>query len=323
MLGATYTEITGDLVVGGRDIQDGIGVTNITIEGDSKTILYGDLEVRGNQILASDSTVNILMFDAQELTSFTGNIRVEGNNILAGTGDTNITMVANNNTIFAGPIQVGGNIIRASNGQDNITMDSDVLTTVTGDLQGRHRHHACWWWNYLYCKMEDGTGNVGVTSDLTANSAFFNGAETRLNTQDVNIRDNLLTLGLIEDPLSQGTLIPPNVAVGNTGDVGILMARYDIGISTHKYAGIFYDNSQGRIAIRTDVNPDPGTGEEGRDRYVLNNGLPSELEIQNLYININNNLGIKTIFEANTIDTGEEVLEVLNVMNVELDAGFY
>ena len=318
----TFVETTGDLIVGGNDIQTGFGITNIEMVGDTKTILYGDLEVRGNQILASDSSVNILMFDNQELTSFTGDIRVEGNNILAGTGDTNITMVANNNTIFAGPIQVNGNTIRASNGQDNITMDSDIKTTVTGDLQvgtGTMRAGG----GTICIQMEDGTGNVAISSDVTANSAFFNGNEARLNVQDVNIRDNLLTLGLIEDPLNEGTLIPPNVAVGNTGDAGILMARYDVGLSTHKYAGIFYDESAGRVAIRTDVNPDPGTGELGRDRYVLPQGLPSEMELQNLYININNTLGLTTIFEAGTIDTGEEVKEVLNIVNVEMDAGFY
>ena len=320
--GGTFTSIIGDLIVGGNDIQTGFGITNIEMVGDTKTILYGDLEVRGNEILASDSTVNILMFDDQELTSFTGNIRVEGNNILAGTGDTNITMVANNNTIFAGPIQVNGNIIRASNGQDNITMDSDIKTTVSGDLQvgtGTMRAGD----GTICIAMEGGTGDVGITSDLTANSAFFNGLEARLNVQDVNIRDNLLTLGLIEDPLNEGTLIPPNVAVGNTGDAGILMARYDVGLSTHKYAGIFYDQSAGRVAIRTDVDPDPGTGEVGRDRYVLPQGLPSEMELQNLYININNTLGLTTIFEAATVDTGEEVKEVLNIVNVEMDAGFY
>lgn len=318
----TYVETTGDLIVGGNDIQTGFGVTNIQMVGDTKTIFYGDIEIRGNEILSSDSSVNILMFDNQELTSFTGDIRVEGNNILAGTGDTNITMVANNNTIFAGAIQVGGDEIRASNGQANITMDSDVKTTVTGDLQvgtGTMRAGG----GTICIQMEDGTGNVAISSDVTANSAFFNGNEARLNVQDVNIRDNLLTLGLIEDPLNEGTLIPPNVAVGNTGDAGILMARYDVGLSTHKYAGIFYDQSAGRVAIRTDVDPDPGTGEVGRDRYVLPQGLPSEMELQNLYININNTLGLTTIFEAATVDTGEEVKEVLNIVNVEMDAGFY
>tara|TARA_B100002019_G_scaffold293341_1_gene320268 strand:- start:15579 stop:18644 length:3066 start_codon:yes stop_codon:yes gene_type:complete len=318
----TYVETTGDLIVGGNDIQTGFGVTNIELVGDTKTIFYGDIEIRGNEILSSDGAVNILMLDNQELTSFTGPIRVEGNEVQAGTGDTNITLVANNNTIFAGAIQVGSDEIRASNGQANITMDSDVKTTVAGDLQvgtGTMRAGD----GTIAIKMEGGTGNVGITSDLTANSVFFNGSEARLNVQDVNIRDNLLTLGLIEDPLNEGTLIPPNVAAGNTGDAGILMARYDVGLSTHRYAGIFYDQSEGRVAIRTDVNPNPGTGEVGRDRYVLPQGLPSEMELQNLYININNTLGLTTIFEANTVDTGVEIKEVLNVVNVEIDAGLY
>ena len=101
------------------------------------------------------------------------------------------------------------------------------------------------------------------------------------------------------------------------------MARYDVGLSTHKYAAIFYDNSQGRIAIRTDVNPDPGTGEVGRDRFVVEQGLPSELEVQNLYINLNSTLGITTIFEAQVSDDGESVEDVLAVVNVEIDAGFF
>ena len=318
----TFTATEGDLIVGGNDIQTGFGITNITLVGDTKTIFYGDIEVRGNEILASDSTVNILMFDNQELTSFTGAIRVEGNEIQAGTGDTNITLQSNQNTIFTGAIQVGSDEIRSSNGQANITLDSDVKTTVAGDLQvgtGTMRGGD----GTVAIAMEGGSGDVGITSDLTANSVFFNGLEARLNVQDVNIRDNLLTLGLIEDPLNEGTLIPPNVSTGNTGDAGILMARYDVGLSTHKYAGIFYDQSAGRVAIRTDVNPDPGTGEVGRDRYVLPQGLPSEMELQNLYININNTLGLTTIFEAATVDTGEEVKEVLNVVNVEIDAGFY
>ena len=317
---ATYTEITGDLVVGGKDIQDGIGITNITLVGDTKTIFYGDIEVRGNEILSSDGSVNILMLDGQELTSFTGPIRVEGNQIQAGTGDTNITLQSNQNTIFAGAIEIDGDEIRASNGQPNILMDSDLLTTVTGDLKvgtGTVRAGD----GTICIAMEGGTGSVAISSDVSANSAFFNGIEARLNVQDVDIRDNLLTIGLIEDPTTQGTLIPPNVGVGNSGDVGIVMARYDVGLATHKYAAIYYDNSEGRVAIRTDVQ-DAGLG-VGRDRYLLSSGLPSELEVQNLYVNINNTLGIKTIFEANTVDDGENITEVLNVVNIEIDAGVY
>lgn len=317
---ATYTEITGDLIVGGKDIQDGIGITNITLVGDTKTIFYGDIEIRGNEILSSDGNVNILMLDGQELTSFTGPIRVEGNQIQAGTGDTNITLQSNQNTIFAGAIEIDGDEIRASNGQPNILMDSDLLTTVSGDIKvgtGTVRAGD----GTICIAMEGGTGNVAITSDVSANSAFFNGVEARLNVQDVDIRDNLLTIGLIEDPTTQGTLIPPNVSIGNSGDVGLVMARYDVGLSTHKYAAIYYDNSEGRVAIRTDVQ-DAGLG-VGRDRYLISSGLPSELEVQNLYVNINSTLGIKTIFEANTRDDGETITEVLNLVNVEIDGGVF
>jgi len=319
-LGGTHVSIVGDLIIGGNDIQTGFGITNITMVGDTKTILYGDLEIRGNEILSSDGSVNILMFDGQELTSFTGAIRVEGDEIRAGTGDTNMTMIGDQVTIFAGAIEIDGDVIRASNGQDNITMDSDILTTVAGDLQvgtGTMRAGD----GTICIEMEGGTGNVAISSDVTANSAFFNGLEARLNTEDVNIRDNLLTLGLIEDPTAQGTLIPPNVSTGNTGDVGLVMARYDVGLSTHKYAAIYYDNSEGRVAIRTDVT-DAGVG-AGRDRYLLANGLPSELEVQNLYVNYNTTIGIKTIFEAASVNTGDEVIDVLNIVNVEIDAGTF
>lgn len=319
-LAGTHISFTGDIIVGGSDIQTGFGITNITMIGDTKTILYGDLEIRGNEILSSDGSVNILMFDAQELTSFTGAIRIEGDEIRAGTGDTNITMNSNQFTRFAGAIQVDGDVIRASNGQDNITMDSDLLTTVSGDLQvgtGTMRAGD----GTICISMEGGTGSVAISSDVSANSAFFNGLEARLNVQDVDIRDNLLRIGLIEDPTAPGTLIPPNVAIGNTGDVGLVMARYDVGLSTHKYAAIYYDNSEGRVAIRTDVE-DAGIG-AGRDRYLLNNGLPSELEVKNLYVTNTSSLGIKTIFESNTRDDGENITEVLNVVNVEIDAGVF
>jgi len=316
----TYVEFPGVIIVGGNEIRTGFDQTNITMVDVTKTIFAGDIQVGGNNILSADGNVNITMFDGQELTSVTGNLRVEGNTIQAGTGDTNITLQSNQNTIFAGAIQVGGDAIRASNGQENILMDSDLKTTATGDLQvgtGTMRAGD----GTICISMEGGTGNVAITSDVSANSAFFNGIEARLNVQDVDIRDNLLTIGLIEDPTTEGNLIPPNVGLGNSGDVGIVMARYDVGLSTHKYAAIYYDNSEGRVAIRTDVT-DAGLG-VGRDRYLLSNGLPSELEVKNLYVNFNTNLGIKTIFEAGNVVTGEETKEVLNVVNVEIDGGVY
>ena len=312
----TFVETSGDLIPAGKNILTGFGVSHITMVDGVKTIFYQDIEVGGNNIRSSDGTVNITLFDNQELTSVTGALRVEGDQIRAGTGDTNITMSGNQTTIFAGAIEIDGDEIRSSNGQTNIILDSDVLTEFTGDIRVGGAGTIQAPDGVIAITVENGSGNVAIGSDLTANSAFFNGLEARLNVQDVNIRDNLLTLGLIEDPTTEGTLIPPNVAAGNTGDVGFLMARYDIGLSTHKYAGIFYDQSAGRVAIRTDVEED--LSETGRDRSLLLNGLPSELEVKNLLVTLNNTIGVKTLFEPSSSDA-----TVLTLGNVEIDGGTY
>ena len=320
--GSTYVQTTNELIVGGKKLLTGFGITNIEMVDDTKTIFYGDIMTKGNNIQSSDGQVAITLSDNQEQTSITGALRVETDHIRAGTGATNIFMNDVNFTRFVGAIQVDGNIIRSSDGQDNITLDSDSNTEFAGDIQvgtGTMRAGD----GIIAIKMSEGTGDVGITSDLTCNSLFANGISGSLNVHDLDIRDNLITMGNIEDPLVKGSLIPPNVAAGNTGDVGILLARYDVGVNTHKYAGVFYDQSAGRIAIATDVS-DTGDGEIGRDRTLRVNGLPSELEISNLLINLNSTLGLTTIFEAGTVDTGEEDdVDVLNIVNVEIDAGFY
>ena len=314
--GGTYVETSGDLLVAGKNIQTGFGVSHITMVDGTKTIFYQDIEVRGNNILASDGSVNITMFDNQELTSVTGNLRIEGGEIKAGTGETNITIIGDQLTTFAGAIEIDGDEIRSSNGFTNIVLDSDILTEFRGDIQVGGAGTIQAPDGVVAITVKNGTGNVAIASDVTANSAFFNGLEARLNVQDVDIRDNLLTLGLIEDPTNQGALIPPNVGLGNSGDVGFLMARYDIGLSTHKYAGIFYDESAGRVAIRTDVEDDlVGTG---RDRKLQLNGLPSELEVKNLIVTLNNTIGVKTLFEPSSSDP-----TVLTLGNVEIDGGTY
>lgn len=316
-VGGTFVQTYGDLIITGIHIKTGFGESQITLDKTAGRIeFYNDIMVSTNKILSSDGNVNIQMFDNQELTSVTGNLRVEGDGIVAGSGDTNITMQSNQLTKFVAAIQVDGNEIRSSDGQTNIILNSDFLTEFRGDIRvgGAGSIQAGDGTNCI--TIEGGTGNVAISSDLTANSAFFNGLEARLNVQDVDIRDNLLRIGMIEDPTTKGSLIPPNVSTGNTGDVGILMARYDVGLATHKYAGIFFDDSNGRIAIRTDVEDDQ-TG-IGRNRILQLNGSPSELEIKNLLITLNNTIGVKTLFEPSATDD-----TVLVLGNVEIDGGTY
>jgi hypothetical protein len=241
--------IQGDLVINGNDIISGGGVTNITLVNDQFTIFAGDIQVNGNEIRASDGNVNILM-NSNVLTSVTGNLRIEGDNILAGTGATNITLLDGQQTIFAGDIRVNGNSIRASNGFVNIEMEDDIKTIFSGDIQvnGDDIRAAD---GTICITLEAPSGNVAIGSDLTANSVFFNGNTAVFNNDNVSIKDNLINIGLLEDPNNLGTLIGPNTTTNY--DAGILLNYYSVGLNTSKKGGVIWDNSAERIAIATDV----------------------------------------------------------------------
>lgn len=310
----TDTEFIGNIQVGGNKILTSAGSTNITLSENS-TEFFGDIIVGSDQIKASDGELNIRL-ESNDLTTFSGAIIIEGDQIRAGTGDTNITLNGNNWTKFVGAIQIDGDEIRSSNGSTNIVLDGDFLTEFKGDIRvgGAGSIQAA---DGVTCiTLTPGIGDVGIASDLTANSVFFNGLEARLNVKDLNIRDKLINISLIEDPTNTGNLIPPNIGLGNTGDSGLVFARWDVGINTHKYGAIYWDDSTQRVSIATDVTETDPTIYAG-DRYLLRNGDPAELEVSNLYVT-NSTTGIKTIFETNQTDN-----TILNIVNVEIDAGTF
>lgn len=293
--------VFGDLVVGGNDIRAGGGQTNITMVNDQFTIFAGDIQVNGNEIYASDGNVNILM-ESNTLTSVTGALRVEGNAIQAGTGATNITLLDGQQTIFAGDIRVNGNSIRASNGLVNIEMEDNTKTIFQGDIQvnGDDIRGAD---GTICITLEAPSGNVAIGSDLYANSVFFNGIDAALNNENIKIKDNLIDIGLLEDPNNLGTLIGPNTTTNY--DAGLLLNYYDVGLDTSKKASVFWDNSRERIAIASSV------------REVTSNVVTVDnyaaLETENIYINSIS--GLRKIFE----DDGT----YLQMKRVVIDAGTY
>jgi hypothetical protein len=293
--------VFGDLKVGGSDILAGSGQTNITMLNDQFTIFAGDIRVNGNDIRSSDGNVNISM-TSNTLTTIAGDLRIEGNDIQAGTGATNITLLDNQQTIFVGDIRVNGNSIRASNGLVNIEMEDNTKTIIQGDLQinGEDIRGAD---GTLCITIESPSGNVAIGSDLTANSVFFNGIDAVFNNENVKIKDNLIDVGLLEDPNNLGTLIGPNTTTNY--DAGLLLNYYNVGLSTSKKAAIFWDNSAERIAIASSV------------RELVDNVLTvdsyAKLEANNLVINSQS--GIRELFQ----DDGT----YLQLKRVVIDAGTY
>jgi len=297
----TLVTVFGDLRVGGSDILAGGGQTNITMVNDQSTIFAGDIQVNGGDIRTSTGVINISM-TSNTLTSFTGDIRIEGNDIQAGTGATNITLLDGLQTIFAGDIRVNGNSIRASNGLVNIEMEDNTKTIFQGDIQinGDDIRASD---GTICISIEAPSGNVAIGSDLTANSVFFNGNNAVLNNNEVKIKDNLIDIGLLEDPNNLGTLIGPNTTTNY--DAGVLLNYYNVGFNTSRKAAIFWDNSAERIAIASSV------------RELVNNILTidtyAKVEANNLVINSQS--GIRELFQ----DDGT----YLQLKRVVIDAGTY
>jgi hypothetical protein len=201
------TSTTGETVRIDAGLKFNPSTNNLTVDGDIK--------VGGNDIQASDGATNITL-TSNTLTAFAGDIRVNGNDIQASDGNTNITLSSNTLTTFAGDIRVGGNDIQASDGITAITLSS-------------------------------GTGNVGISSDLTiTGNLYVLGATTEVETTNLKVEDSLIDLGLIQ---SGTTLIPPTSDLNI--DIGILFNWYNGGA---KKAAVYWDDSVGRIGISSDVS---------------------------------------------------------------------
>lgn len=153
---------------------------------------------------------------------FTGNVTSDGyikvgdNNIKASDGNTNITLNSNTLTTFAGNIKVGGNDIQASDGVTAITLSA-------------------------------GTGNVGVSSNLTVSgNLYVLGTTTEVETTNLKVQDSLIDLGLIQS----GTVLVPPTSDLNI-DIGVLFNWYN---GSAKKAAVYWDDSAGRIGISSDVS---------------------------------------------------------------------
>ena len=239
------TRFSGDIQVDGNDIRVAGGVTNITMVTNVKTVFAGDIEVGGNEIRNSDGDLNISLF-GDGLTSIGGTLRVEGDEIQAGTGVTNITLTSNFTQIEK-DLKINGDNIRSSDGTVNITLRSDTETLFAGNIiLGTNGIEASDETEAI--TLTAGTGAVGINSDLTVeNDLIVKGSDTDIKSDNVRIKDKLVSIGLtIGD--GSGSLVVPSV--DENKDVGLLLNYYD---SSAKQAAVFWDDSTSTVGIASDV----------------------------------------------------------------------
>jgi len=246
MTGAELTRFSGDIQVDGTDILVAGGVTNITMNTNLNTIFAGDIQVGGNEIRDSEGDLTITL-GGSGLVSVASTLRVEGNTIQSGAGVTNITLNTGYTQIEA-DLRVNGDNIRASDNDVNITMEGSTNTTVAGDLTvGSNSINAADTVEAI--TLVNGTGAVGIASDLTANgNLYVRGDITNILSENLNLRDKLVDIGLSISTITNTDLVAPSS--DEDKDLGLLLNYYT---TSAKKAAVFWDDSDGSIGIASDV----------------------------------------------------------------------
>lgn len=139
-------------------------------------------------------------------------------------------------------------------------------------------------------------GNATIKGDLVVDGGQF-----LVDAETFTIRDPLLELGLVKDPVS-GDLLPPSVDLGN--DVGVLLNYFDITTNSAEKAAMYYDNDSDKMKFLSKAT-------------LSGNNIVSEayaaLEIGALWLN-------DCAGESQVINctNGERTLE-----NITIDCGLY
>ena len=293
----TYTDADGLTVA-----NSGINVTGVSTFS-TNVVVGGDLRVNGNDIQASDGNANITL-TSNTLTTFAGDIKVTGNDIQDSAGNATLTfdgstnVTANNNLTVTGTLTANGAVDLGNAVTDTITatgrFDSSLIplsddavdlgtssnqwrhlfidgtaeidalnvsgvgtvTTVrTGTIQASDGTSAI--------TIADSTGNVTLNGSLTVL-----GSQTVVNTETLKVEDSLIEIGLVN---SGGDLVAPTTDADI--DVGTIF-HYFVN-SAAKKAAVFWDDSEQRIGIGSDVS---------ESTSVLTIAHYADLQIKGLWI---------------------------------------
>jgi len=272
----TYTDADGLTVA-----NSGINVTGVSTFS-TNVVVGGDIRVNGNDIQASDGNANITL-TSNTLTTFAGDIKVTGNDIQDSAGNATLTfdgstnVTANNNLTVTGTLTANGAVDLGNAVTDTITatgrFDSSLipLSDDAVDLGTSGNQ-----WRHLFIdgtaeidalnvsgvgtvatvrtgtiQASDGTSAITIadsTGDVTLNGNLtILGSQTVVNTETLKVEDSLIEIGLVN---SGGDLVAPTTDADI--DVGTIF-HYFVN-SAAKKAAVFWDDSEQRIGIGSDVS---------------------------------------------------------------------
>ena len=220
---------------------DGADVTNLTYSN----ITGVSTAVRGEFSATSSDLGSLTYTDSTGVFAFVGVTTTQiRDQFSAGTGVSYST----------GEFSIGQYVATTS--------DVTFNTVSTGEVKAEDGTAAI--------TINDGTGAVGVSSDLTV-SGNLNvlGSTTTVNTETLLVKDSLIEVGLVDN--GSGELVAPSSDANI--DAGLVFHYYD---SAAKKAAVYWDDSVSRIAIASEVS---------EASSVLTANAYAALEVGSLYIN--------------------------------------
>jgi len=250
----TLTGVTGSFFsVTARTLLGSSGNPNLTLDlTGGKVTVAGDLEVDGNDILASDGQTNVTL-TSNTLTTFAGDIRVGGNDIQASDGTNAITLAnSTGNVTLSGDLAVNGGDITTSASTFNLVNSTATTVNIAGGATSA-------------VNIGNASGTTTVSGILTCSSdVAVNGSNITTTSSTVNMftgaRSLTFNLGSTSDISTitvgrSGNVSTTNIGVGNNTTAGATKT-INIGTNTGPSATCNVNIGSSAALGRTTLNQD-------------------------------------------------------------------
>lgn len=266
------------------DVNVGAGIT-IT----SDAVAFKNAASLSNNTLMKYDTSNAqlsnsVITDDGTTATVTGNLTVTGT--LTGTASTAAAVAVNDTDAQTGGLVFASAGTNATLYNDtDLTYDSNTnrLTAVNVTASTEVRTPSVKAGDGTAAiTINDTTGNVGISSNLTVNgNLYVAGSTTQINTTTLQVEDRVIELGKV-----QGT-----APTDTTWDLGILFNYYTA--SSNKKASVYWENGEQRFLFASDVTesvtglnlPDSGAVGLGTTTPQLTSPVFAPIEVGALWAN--------------------------------------
>jgi hypothetical protein len=190
--GGSSTDAPGKLEIWTTPDASDTPVKALTIESDQSATFEGDIQVGGNDIKDGGGNTQVTFTNASKAAfaynvDVGGDLTVDGNNIKDAGGSSGITFDGSGNTTVDGTLTVdGGEVWGPENGQLKLYSDSDVIVKIDADNDGDKKFKVNVHGDNTKFSVDE-SGNVDIAGNIQMNNAqYIESVDS--NDSDLNLR---------------------------------------------------------------------------------------------------------------------------------------